>query len=217
MRVITVAGQKGGAGKTTLAVHLAVAAAAAGHRVGMIDADPQGSATAWAKARPASAPALPVAPLVGADVGRGIDAARADGFGVLIIDTPPHAARAASPALAAADLIVMPVRPSVLDLAALPAGLALVDASARPALLVLSAVPSRCAEEVEVRAAIEAAGRDVAEGVIHDRADFRRALATGRAVAETSPTGPAAREIRQLWREIARRIEIAAELTESAA
>jgi chromosome partitioning protein len=208
MYVIAVAGQKGGAGKTTIAVHLAVAAVAAGHRVGMIDADPQGSATAWAKARPAAAPALPVAPLVGADVERGIKAARADGFEVLVIDTPPHAARAAAAALQAADLVLLPVRPSVLDLAALPAGLALVDAAASPALVVLSAVPSRCAEEAEVRAAIEAAAREVASVVIHDRVDFRRALATGRAVAETFPTGLAAREIRALWREVARRIGI---------
>jgi len=208
MRAIAIAGQKGGAGKTTLAVHLAVAAQAAGLRVGLIDADPQGSATAWASARPPDASPLTVAALTGGDVRRGLDAARADGLDLVIVDTPPHASAATASALPGVDLVVLPVRPSVLDLAALPASLALVDAAKVPALVVLSAVPSRCAEEAEVRRALSEAGRDVAETTIHDRADFRRALATGRAVAETAPGSPAAREIRAIWRELAIYIQL---------
>ncbi|WP_333673579.1 ParA family partition ATPase [Elioraea tepidiphila] len=203
MRAIAIAGQKGGAGKTTLAVHLAVTAQASGLRVGVIDADPQGSASAWASARPAEASPLTVAALTGGDVRRGLEAARADGLDLVVVDTPPHASAATASALPGVDLVLLPVRPSVLDLAALPAALALVDAAQVPALLVLSAVPARCAEEPEVRRALAEAGRAVAETTIHDRADFRRALATGRAVAETAPGSPAAREIRGLWRELA--------------
>lgn len=206
MKTITVAGQKGGAGKTTIAVHLAAAAAAAGLRVAIIDADPQGSASAWASARPASAPPIPVAPLIGRDVVGGIDAARADGFDLVIVDTPPHSSAAAAPALGVADIVLVPVRPSVLDLAALPAALALVDAAGRPSVLVLSAIPSRCAEAPEVRATLEAGGRAVAESEIGDRADYRRALASGHAVAETAPRSAAAREMRALWREVGAKI-----------
>lgn len=208
MRVLAIAGQKGGAGKTTLAVHMAVAAQAAGLRVGLIDADPQGSAAAWASARSPEAPRLTVAPLVGAEVRRGVEAARGDGFDLVLVDTPPHATASTASALPGADLILLPVRPSVLDLAALPAALALVDAAKAPAMLVLSAVPSRCSEEPEVRRALERAGRSVAATAIHDRADFRRALAHGRAVAETAPKSQAAREIRALWREVADKLNL---------
>lgn len=206
MKTITVAGQKGGAGKTTIAVHLAAAASGAGLRVAIIDADPQGSASAWAAARPATAAPIPVAPLIGRDVLGGIEAAKVDGFDLVIVDTPPHASAAAAPALSVADVVLVPVRPSVLDLAALPAALALVDAAGRPSVLVLSAIPSRCAEAIEVRATLEAGGRAVAESEIGDRADFRRALASGHAVAETAPRSAAAREIRALWREIGAKI-----------
>ncbi len=208
MQVLAIAGQKGGAGKTTLAVHMAVAAQAAGLRVGLIDADPQGSAVAWAKARTQASPVLHVASMIGSDVRRGVEAARGDGYDLVLVDTPPHASASTASALPGAGLVLLPVRPSVLDLAALPAALALVDAAKVPALLVLSAVPSRCGEEPEVRRVLTNAGRDVAETAIHDRADFRRALATGRAVAETAPKSPAAREIRALWREVAKRLHL---------
>jgi chromosome partitioning protein len=200
MQTIVIAGQKGGSGKTTLAVHLAIEAKCQGRKVALIDADPQGSATAWAEARKSDD--LPVAKLNPAQVQDALRMAAADGFDMVIIDTPPHASSRVSHMLEIADLIMLPVQPSALDLAALPAALELVRASGAKAALVLSSAPVGVGETAETRKALEQTGWPVLETVIHQRMAFRRALAHGQAVAEFEPSGKAAFEIRQIWREI---------------
>lgn len=201
MHTLAFYSSKGGAGKTTLAVHVAVAAQTAGGSVAVLDADPQGSSLAWASARESETPVV-----VGCSPGRireALSAAREDGHTHALIDPPPHALRAARELLAVADLVVIPVRPSVLDLAALPQAAQLVLESGRPAVLVLSAARPRMAELSEVRRALENGYPwPVAETVVHDRAAFARALASGQAVAEFEPSGTAALEIRNLWREL---------------
>lgn len=200
MQTIVIAGQKGGSGKTTLAVHLAIEAKRQGRKVALIDADPQGSATAWAQARKSDD--LPVAKLNPAQVQDALRMAAADGFDLAIIDTPPHASSRVSHLMESADLIMLPVQPSALDLAALPAALELVRASGSKAALVLSSAPVGVGETAETRKALEQTGWPVLETVIHLRMAFRRALAHGQAVAEFEPSGKAAFEIRQIWREI---------------
>lgn len=200
MQTIVIAGQKGGSGKTTLAVHLAIEAKRQGRKVALIDADPQGSAASWAQARKSDD--LPVAKLNPAQVQDALRMAAADGFDLAIIDTPPHASSRVSHLLERADLIMLPVQPSALDLAALPAALELVRASGAKAALVLSSAPVGVGETAETRKALEQTGWPVLETVIHQRMAFRRALAHGQAVAEFEPSGKAAFEIRQIWREI---------------
>lgn len=206
MNVITFFSQKGGSGKTTLAVHCAVAASAAGESVAVIDADPQGSAAAWSGARQAQTPVVAVCDA--SRIRQAIAAARADGHTLAIIDAPPHAKASAAELLTIADLVVIPVRPTVLDLAALPQAVQLVTAATRPALFVLSAAKPRLAEVAEVRDALrDGYGWPVAETVIHDRAAFARALANGQAVAEFEPRGTAAQEIAALWSEVAAHVK----------
>lgn len=200
MQTLVFYSSKGGAGKTTLCVHSAVAAAATGS-VAVLDVDPQGSAMAWASARSAEAPVV-VACTPGR-VREAIQAAKEDGYDFCFVDAPPHALGAARDLMAVADWVVVPVRPSVLDMAALPQAGKLIAESKRPALLVLSAARPRMAELGEVRRSLEAGYPwPVAETVIHDRAAFARALATGLAAGEFEPQGAAAMEIRQLWQEV---------------
>src|SRR4051794_20538990 len=92
LRIVLVQ-QKGGASKSTLCVHLAVAAQLAGHKTAIIDTDPQGSASAvWGEARGDVAP--PVAAVLAAEMKDALEAAAGDGFQVVFIDTPPHTAPA---------------------------------------------------------------------------------------------------------------------------
>lgn len=199
MKVITLAAQKGGTGKTTLAVHLAVQAHRAGERVVLVDTDPQGSATAWARARSEGAPVVVVA--TSSQLHAVMTASRHDGMTLVILDTPPHAAPGAAAAATLADLVLVPVRPSAFDLAASSAS-AEIARTAKRAAFVLSACPSRAPEIVEARKALELQGLPVLETEIGERRSYARAVASGRAVAEFEPAGRAAHEINQLWREI---------------
>jgi chromosome partitioning protein len=201
MKVITLAAQKGGAGKTTIAVHLAVQASESGERVVLVDTDPQGSASAWAKAREGSEPIVVVAST--GQLKDVISMAKAEAVPVtlMIIDTPPHLAPTAAAAAAAADLVIIPVRPSAFDLAASGAS-AKIARTAKRAVFLLSACPSRAPEIMETREALSEHGIPVLESEIGERRAFARAVASGRAVAEFEPDGRAAREIRALWREI---------------
>jgi chromosome partitioning protein len=116
MRTIAVISQKGGAGKTTTAVHLAVAAQQEGYRVAVIDLDPQATARKWGDKRQDPEPEV-----IGDHAERLpqlVEAARANGADLLIIDTAPNADRASLAAARAADLILIPCRPAAFDLEA---------------------------------------------------------------------------------------------------
>ena len=200
MKTITIAVQKGGAGKTTIAVHLAVAAQQAGLRVALADTDPQGSAKSWAETRSDSA--LEVVAITSANVGAAVAAAAEEGYDLLIVDTPPHASAGIAAALEHADLALMPIRPSLLDLTAAPASIRLLQASGKPGAFILSSAPICASETREVERELASTGIRVLETVIHDRTAYRRALAHGQAVGEFEPAGKAAFEVRALWREV---------------
>ena len=189
--------QKGGAGKTTLAVHLAVAAGDAGERVVVIDTDPQRSATVWSSSREAEAPIVATASV--GDVDRVLTAARGDDMTLAVIDTAPHAAPDAARIARAAGLIVIPCRPTAFDLAAVEASVRIVQAAEARAVLVLSACPPRAPEIIEARDALATYGLSIAPIEITERRAFSRAVATGRAVTEFEADGKAAAEIRALW------------------
>lgn len=197
MHVIAYLSQKGGSGKTTLSVHTAVAAGAAGEAVCVIDADPQESATAWAGARQEATPV--VATAQAGELAAVLDAAESEGITLAIIDAPPHAAPAAGQIARRADLVLIPVRPSAFDLAAVPAAVDIVRASKSPAAFVLSACPFRAPETAETREALAAYGLPIVPIEITDRRAFARAISSGTAVTEFEATGKAAEEIRGLW------------------
>ncbi len=202
MGVVALLAQKGGAGKTTLALHLAVLAQAEGQRVLLVDCDPQQSAGAWWRARQADTPELvETTPDRLPEV---LEAAREEGVGLVVVDTRPSAERDAVTVARLSSLALIPTRPSILDLRAIGATAELVRATGRPGAIVLNACPAgRGAAEApivaEARHGLEAYGLPVVPIAVHQRADLAHALIDGRAVSEFAPSGKAARELRALW------------------
>jgi chromosome partitioning protein len=197
MKTIAFLSQKGGSGKTTLAVHTAVAAFEAGQRVVLVDTDPQRSATVWSDARQADEPM--VATAAGSDLEKVLAAAESEGMDLVIVDTAPHAAPEASRIARTADLVLIPCRPTAFDLAAAEGAAMIVRAAKVQAAFVLSACPVRAPEIAETRKALGGYGLPVAPVEITERRAFSRAIAMGRAVTEFESAGRAAEEIRALW------------------
>lgn len=197
MKTIAFLSQKGGSGKTTLAVHSAVAAQEGGEVVLVVDTDAQKSAATWREARTEQLPlvaAVPVSQLH--DV---MAAARQEGVAYCIVDTAPHATPEAARIASAVDLVVIPCRPTAFDLAAAGNAVQIVRAAKARAVFVLSACPFRAPEINETRLVLESYGFPVSPAEITDRRAFARAVATGRAVTEFESEGKAAEEIRALW------------------
>jgi chromosome partitioning protein len=197
MKTMAFFSQKGGSGKTTLAVHTAVAATEAGERAVIIDTDPQQSATVWGHARTSASPLVVTAAV--AKLAQVLEAARQEPMTLAIIDTAPHAAPDVGRIVRAVDLVVIPVRPTAFDIAAASGTVDIVKAAGVRAVFVLSACPFRSPEIVETRAVLAEYGLPIATVEIIDRRPFARAVATGRAVTEFERNGKAATEIRALW------------------
>lgn len=196
MRTLGIVKRKGGVGATTLAVHLAVESERRGAAACIVDLDPQRSASVWAEARQQLTP-----PVAGVDVGQlgaVLEAARADGVAFAILDSPPALDRVSASIARAADLLLIPVQPSALDIAATAPAVDLARAVGVPAVLVLSRCPSRSRDVEEARAALAAYGVPLYPGVITDRTAFRRSIAAGQAVSESEPQGKASAEIEEL-------------------
>lgn len=197
MKTIAFLSQKGGSGKTTLAVHSAVAALEGGEVVLVIDTDAQKSAATWREARTEQLPlvaAVPVSQLHDVMV-----AASNEGVAYCIVDTAPHATPEAARIAGAVDLVVIPCRPTAFDLAAAGNAVQIARAAKARAVFVLSACPFRAPEISETRLVLEGYGFPVSPAEITDRRAFARAVATGRAVTEFESEGKAAEEIRALW------------------
>lgn len=198
MRTIAVISQKGGAGKSTLAVHLAVAAHLGGHRCAIVDLDPQATTRKWGDKRQADGPEV-----VGDHAERLpqlVDAARSNGADLLVIDTAPNADRASLTAARAADLILIPCRPAAFDLEAIEATRDLAVIAKKPAWVVLSSAPVRSAIVEEARRGLEASGAQVAPQTIHQRVAYSYAVIDGRSASEYEPEGKAAEEVAALFR-----------------
>lgn len=202
MKVLGLAAQKGGAGKTTVAVHIAVMAEQDGWSVVLVDADPQRSAARWWHRREAETPTMvEAAPDDIQDVKRD---AEADGVDLLIIDTAPaHGSHVAAVARAA-DFLAIPTRPGALDLDAIGPTVEVATATNARAGIVLNACPpGRGAGEAsltrEAREALADAPIPTAPASITQRAALSHALIDGRAVSEFEPAGKASRELRNLW------------------
>lgn len=199
MQTIAIVSQKGGAGKTTLAVNLATEAARS--RVALIlDTDPQATASRWGEWRGGGDPEVIDCGAPSLLAGKLAKAAEL-GADLAVIDTPPHADAMARQAARLADLVLIPCRPRAFDLAAIEATAELVRSSRKPAFVVFNAGPPRAPliyrEATEL---IEGGfGLPIAPVVLPERAAFHHSAAAGRTALEQDSHGKAAAEIRALW------------------
>jgi chromosome partitioning protein len=206
-KVLTLAQQKGGAGKTTLAAQLAVAFASGGKNVALVDIDPQGSLTRWFELREAAGKAGRVSfiAVTGWRAQATVDKLKAT-HDLVLVDSAPHAEIEAKIAVRVADLIVVPMQPSPLDLWATEPTLALARSEKRKALIVLNRDQTRMKLSEVLAGPIAALGVEVAQATIGSRTAFAASMMEGLGVVETAPRTKAAAEIVALADEITRRL-----------
>lgn len=198
MTTIAIISQKGGAGKTTLALHLAAAAQDAGRVALIIDTDPQATASQWAAWRDDAPPEVIDSPPP--RLAAKVEQASGQGAEMIVIDTPPHADSAARAAVEIADLVLIPCRPSAFDLSAIQTTAKLVQLLRKPAFVVFTAgSPNAPRVYQEAGELVESFGTPACPVQIPDRAAYRHASAEGKTVMETEPGGKAAQDIRQLY------------------
>lgn len=204
-RIITVAQQKGGSGKTTLTSNLAVAMALKGRKTAILDTDPQGSLGRWFMNR--------VERLGDADVDLGFRTASAWGaryearelaktYDYVLIDTPPKMGIDGRPAVEVADIIVVPVSPSPLDIWATEPIIELAKTEKKLVLIVVNRTTSRARITGEVQAVLKTLDCLCAETLIGNRVIYAETSGSGHGVVERRPNGPAATEIKSLLSEI---------------
>ena len=209
MKTLALLARKGGAGKTTLAVHLAVIAAQSGLRVLLVDTDPQRSTAAWWRSRQADTPEL-----VECEANQLPDvlaAARADGVELAVIDTRPSLEADTATVARMADFVLIPTRPTILDLRAIAATVEVVRAVNRPGAIVLNAVLAGRGDEespqaAEAREALAAYALEVAPVAVANRVALGHALVDGLAVTEFDPAGKASAELQALFRFVLERL-----------
>jgi chromosome partitioning protein len=204
--IITIAQQKGGSGKTTVAAHLAVAFLLRGRSVALLDVDPQGSLGEWFERREAR-------------LGDGVGLAfrTASGWGarrearslardhqLVVIDTPPKSDLEAKPAIEAADLVIVPVQPTPVDLWASVATLKMLERGDAAAMLLLNRVPARAGLTAEVAAGMAELGPAVAKARLGNRIAFAASMGEGRTAMEAAAGSPAAAEMAALADELSR-------------
>ena len=207
MPTIAIISQKGGAGKTTLAIHLAAAAQDAGTIALIVDTDPQATASQWAAWRQDKPPEVIDSPPPRLAVK--IRQAREQGAQWIVIDTPPHADSAARAAVEVADLVLIPCRPSAFDLSAIETTAKLVQLLRKPAYVVFVAGPPNASRVYqEAGELVESYGTRPCPLQIPDRAAYRHASAEGRTVMELEPAGKAAEDIRQIYKWVCRQVVV---------
>lgn len=204
--VLTIAQQKGGSGKTTLAVNLATAFLAAGQRVALLDTDPQGSLGRWFLQRRERLGAADMDFSTASAWGVGYEAEKLRKTNdIVLIDTPPKIDSDLRPALREADLILIPVAASHVDLWATDGVLDLAARVGKPTTIILNRCKAgtRLAEEIASAAALLTP--DIAQTRLGQRIVFAETLGQGRGAVETGRS-PARTEVEALAAELMARL-----------
>jgi chromosome partitioning protein len=197
--VIAIAQRKGGAGKSTVAANLATALAEAGHRVGLLDIDPQRSLARWDQQRGVSKKAhtlhfeAPTGWRLSATLER---LKREQDF--VLLDTAPHDDTDAKLAIRGADLVLVPLQPSAADLWSMEATLDLAKQEKRPFRLLLNRAPASGKLRDDIEGQIRGRNLPMLDAVLGNRTAYAQAFMAGLGVVEAAPRGPAAAEVRNL-------------------
>lgn len=199
--VVVMLGMKGGTGKSTVAIHLAVAAYQAKRRVLLLDTDPQATAVRWTRHRSATEPS--VLGTAAYDAPKHIAGAQCD---LIVVDTAPRAEGDIGRLASLADLIVIPLHCTMPDLDASEVAFQMAEAAGRPFVILFNGVNPRGIEVAELREALSSQGYTVAPMMLAARTSYARALSNGLAVTEFEEEGRAAEEITSLWKWISKRI-----------
>lgn len=220
MKLIAIASQKGGSGKTTLAAHLAVEAENVGAGpVMLIDADPQRTLAQWWEDRSAAGTFVPgLLKRTGKARGNSkfnlladMESMREFGANFVIVDTPPGLTTEIQEAVRYADLVIIPVRPSPHDLRASAATVALARTFSKDVMFVLSGATVRTRICADAILALAQHG-PVAPVIVHQRVVFAAAMIDGGTAMEVQANSKASQEIASLWRFLSDRMEGKVEL-----
>lgn len=193
MRVLAVFNTKGGSGKSTLSMHVGVAAAESLNTV-ILDADPNKSTLNWGKTRETAVPA--VRETSSARLLAEIAELEKAGVDLVILDCPPSINAETVSLVAAADFVMVPVQPTILDVAGCYNATKMIAAQKKPFAYIVSRCPTPSQDTRDAITALEKSG-EVCPVVISDRIAFSRALAYGLAVTEYEKTGKAYEEAMQ--------------------
>jgi chromosome partitioning protein len=197
MHIIALVCQKGGAGKTTMAIHLAVEGQRRGLKTLLIDIDPQASAAKIMDRRGDEPPE--VATEAASRLDKAVKAAEGQGYELIIVDTAPQADRAAAQAARIANLVVAPLQPSIVDLDAVDATIDVCKLAGVPILFVLNRVPAQGREIAGTANAIRKRGMTVAGIQWGERKAFKYPLMRGMVAQEVEPRSRAAIEVAELY------------------
>jgi chromosome partitioning protein len=206
VKTLALMSRKGGAGKTTLAVNLALTAHLAGWKTLLADIDPQRSASDALRARGEPGPTL--AEINAGKLFQTRSQALHDAYDVMLIDTPAAPDADVAVAVNYADLCVLVARPTFLDIASVARSAEMVRRLGKAGLIVLNQAPSKRGglEPVAVQQAIEAlrfCGLPIAPVGLRSRSIYQQSIARGRSVGEWDVANPAAQEIDRLWSHVA--------------
>lgn len=196
--IVAIVAEKGGCGKTTLALTLAVAAVQAGRKVAILDVDTQATAANWTDRREAEFPWVVATPAARLD--SALTSAKGQGVDFIVIDTPPHAGAEGVEAARRADLVLVPVEPHIGNLETLPKVADMLKlAGDTPVVVVVTKAPIQGKEGQDAAAYVKGQGFAVCPVTLYLRAAHRHAGNVGQTAQEYEPKGKAADESLQLY------------------
>jgi len=196
IRTIAIVSEKGGAGKTTLAVNLAVIAENSGRATVVFDLDPRANAAIWGDARGRCPEVVPAQASRLSMLLQQAQKAKAD---LILLDTPSNALHIAQVACGLADLILIPCRPYPPDLLSIVPTVKVALAAGIPTFVLINAAPAQGIETAEATAAIERAGVAVCPVILHQRKAFVSRFHEGMSATEVDFRCKAALELDELW------------------
>jgi chromosome partitioning protein len=198
MYIVAIVMEKGGVGKTTVALNLAVASVQDGRNAAVIDIDQQATASNWTDRRANEKPW--VVPTLTARLAAAIEQAKAQGVDFLVIDTPPHSGMDATEAIRRSDVVLVPVEPHLFTLETLPKLADLLRLAGNPpTLFVVNKAATQGSEGANAADYIKAQGFSVCPSILHLRAAHRHATNVGKVALEYDPDSKAAQEVRHLY------------------